>query len=415
MRVMRPLVPALFFLVGTACRGAPSSSYVFLWAGDSAGTASDFLAVVDADPASRQYGSIVASIATGVAGSHPHHTELEMPANGHLLANAFHAGRTWLFDLTTPRQPRILASFDTVAGFSYPHSFIRLANGNVLATFQYRAQPQHTHSSSAHGLTPPESAATGGLVEMDERGTPIRSGSARDSSIADSLIYPYSVLPLPAFDRAISTTTDMNGENKQATSEWLQLWRLSDLMVLKSAALTPGPRGDEHRFTGEPRLLADGRSVYIHTFNCGLYLVRGFERDSLSTRFVWAFDGVNCGVPVLTGKYWLQTVPDAHAVVVLDVSDPEQPREVSRLAAGDDEAPHWLAIDPSGRRLVMNSSGSKGNRLFVLDFDPSTGQLAFDETFRDPGSARPGITLTGRTWPHGFRGTATPHGTVFSR
>lgn len=44
-------------------------------------------------PSSPTYGRIVASLPTGTAGSHPHHTELEMSANGHLLANGVHAGR----------------------------------------------------------------------------------------------------------------------------------------------------------------------------------------------------------------------------------------------------------------------------------------------------------------------------------
>ncbi len=63
---------------------------------------------------------------------------------------------------------------------------------------------------------------------------------------------------------------------------------MSDLTLLKSIALQPGPRGDEHRFTGEPFLLADGKSVYIHTFNCGLYLVRNIESDTPTASFVKA-------------------------------------------------------------------------------------------------------------------------------
>ena len=121
-----------------------------MWAGDAAGKASDFLAVIDASPASPRYGTVVASLATGMAGTHPHHTEHEMPANGHLLANGFHAGRTWLFDLSNPVAPRIIASFGDVAGFSHPHSFIRLANGHVLTTFQYRAQAGRTPAGSGH-------------------------------------------------------------------------------------------------------------------------------------------------------------------------------------------------------------------------------------------------------------------------
>lgn len=408
--------------LASACspRNQADSSYLFLWAGDADGKASDFLAVIDAVEASPRYGSILASIPTGTAGAHPHHTEFEMPANGHLLANGFRAGRTWLFDLTEPTRPKVITSFGGLAGFTHPHTFVRLPNGNLLTTFQYAATsgapPAHAHGIAA--LTPAnqaQEAQTGGLVEMDERGSVIRGRSARDPAIADPQLYPYSVLPIPTLDRAVLTTTDMNSGNKAATSQWVQFWRLSDLSLLKSIALTPGPRGDEHLFTGEPKLLPDGRSVYVHTFNCGLYLVRGVDQTEPTATFVKNFPGGDCGVPVLIGHYWVQTVPHTHAVVALDIADPEHPREVSTVVFGDDEQPHWLAIDPSGRRLVMNSGGSKGNRLYVINFDSANGALSVDERFRDPHSTRPGIDLTGKSWPHGFSGRPVPHGTVFSR
>jgi hypothetical protein len=348
-----------------------------------------------------------------------------MPTGGHLLANGFSAGRTWLFDLTNPVRPRMVTAFDERAGFSHPHTYVRLSNGNVLATFQYRSltppdasggAAEAGHGSMHGGASPSVERFTGGLVEMDERGTVIRSASAADPAIADTWIYPYSVLPLPAIDRAVSTTTDMNERNARATSEWLQFWRLSDLTLLRSIALAPGPRGDEHQFTGEPRLLADGKSIYVHTFNCGLYLLRGVEPLAPEASLVHTFDGKDCGVPVRTGHFWLQTVPDAHAVVVLDIRDPERPREIARDPLGDDEKPHRLALDPEGRRLVVNSGGNRtSTRLFILDFDPAAGRLTIDERFRDPGSPRAGIDLDGRTWPHGFSGKALPHGTVFSR
>ncbi len=413
----RLLIPMLTILglVSTGAR-APSPSYLFLWAGDAEGKASDFLAVIDATASSAGYGTVVASIPTGVAGTHPHHTESEMPANGHLLANGFHAGRTWLFDLSQPLHPRILTSFGEVAGYSHPHTFVRLANGHVLATFQYRADSVGMRHDGPPMAVNGAAHTTGGLVEMEERGHPVQSGAASDPTIPDQRIYPYSVLPIAALDRAVSTTTDMDTANTKATAEWVQLWRLSDLKLLRSLRLPPGPRGDEHRFTGEPRLLADGKSVYIHTFNCGLYLLRDIEGPNPTASFVMAFEGTNCGVPILTGHYWLQTVPDAHALIALDITDPEHPRRVSTLSIGDDEQPHWIAIDPTGRRVVLNSSGGgTGNRLYVIDFDPRDGRLAFDDRFRDAGGARPGISLTGRSWPHGFTGTAVPHGTVFSR
>jgi hypothetical protein len=416
--VRRALIPIVAILSSvTIGSSAPRPSYLFLWAGDSAGKASDFLAVIDATPSSAHYGAIVASVPTGVAGAHPHHTEAEMPANGHLLANGFHAGRTWLFDLSEPLHPRILGSFGDVDGYSHPHTFVRLANGHVLTTFQYRADSgEMSHDANAHAAMSAAAHTTGGLVELEENGQPVRSGAASDSTISDKRIYPYSVLPIPAFDLAVSTTTDMDEANEKATSEWVQLWRLSDLHLLRSTQLEPGPRGDENRFTGEPRLLPDGKSVYIHTFNCGLYLLRGAERGQPTASFVMAFQGVNCGVPILTGHFWLQTVPGAHALIALDIADPQHPRELSRLAIGDDEQPHWIAIDPTGRRVVLNSSGKgTGNRLYVVNFDPRDGRLSFDDRFRDADGQRPGISLTGKSWPHGFMGTAVPHGTVFSR
>jgi hypothetical protein len=341
----------------------------------------------------------VASIPTGEVGTHPHHTEDAMPANGHLLADGFHAGRTWLFDLNQPLHPRILTTFTEVGGFNHPHSYLRLDDGNVLATFQY--------SGEHH---------TGGLVKMDERGKLIKSASAADPAVAADHIFPYAVLPIPKYDLAVSTSTDMDQENKAATAQWIQLWRLSDLKLKRTIALEPGPGGKENPLTGEPRLLPDGKSVYIHTFQCGLYLVRGVDGDSPTVRFVRGFKGFACGVPILTGNYWLQPVPDEHSLVSLDIRDPENPKEVSRVVLSDDEGGHWAAIDPSGTRIVLNSSGyAEGNRLYLVNLNPKNGQLALDERFRDPGDHKPGIDMDGKSWPHGFEGNAVPHGTVFSR
>jgi len=391
-----------------AFRSPPPASYLFVWAGAN-DTASDFLAVIDADPSSPRYGAVVTSLAVGTAATHPHHTEAVMPADGHLLANGFHAGMTWLFDLTAPEAPRIITSYGDRAGFSHPHTYVRLADNSILATFQYAA------AAGGEGMAMGEGNTTGGLVHMDEQGRVLGSGSARDTTIADRHLFPYSVLPIPALDVAVSTTTNMDRTDTVGTEEWVQVWRLSDLRLRKSIALPPGPKGKENQLTGKPFLLPDGRSVYIHTFRCGLYLLRDLGGAAPSARLVTSFEGSPCGVPVLTGHWWLQTVSSQHALVALDVSDPEHPREVSRVSLGDDERPHWMAIDRSGRRLVVNSGGyTKGDRLFIVNFDPGSGALSVDRRFKDPGDSLPGIDLSRRTWPHGYTGRAAPHGAVFS-
>src|SRR5438552_3230530 len=162
----------------SASTAAKASQYLFVWAGDGARQSSDFLAVIDADTASHSYGHVVASVPVGAVGVMPHHTEYEFPRSGMLLANGWAAGRTFLFDLRQPTTPKLAAKFDAVGAYSYPHSYVRLPNGHLLATFQ----------GTGRGWAPP-----GGLVELDERGTLIRSSSAATPELDTGLVWPYSL------------------------------------------------------------------------------------------------------------------------------------------------------------------------------------------------------------------------------
>ncbi|MGH7557535.1 MAG: hypothetical protein ACREMD_07120, partial [Gemmatimonadota bacterium] len=99
--------------------------------------------------------------------------------------------------------------------------------------------------------------------------------------------------------------------------------------------------------------------------------------------------------------------------VALDVRDPSRPREVSRVTLGGRNFPHWLALDPGSGRIVVADRGDGEPRIFVLTFDPETGELAVDERFRDPGAERPGVDFGRAEWPHGATGAARPHGSVF--
>ena len=385
-------------------RTAPSvparASYLFVWSGDDDGKASDFLAVVDADSASPRYGQVVTSLAVPGPTGTPHHTEMEMPEGGILAANAFGSGQTFLFDLREPTHPRLVNSFGDFDGYTRPHTFTRLPNGNMLATFQY------------HGGHDPK-AKGGGLVEVDKHGQFVGAASAMDPRFRKELIRPYSLVVLPALDRVVSTNTAMN--EADGSSRTVQVWRLSDLKLLHTLILPPGLRKGVSQYPGEPIAAADGKSVFIHTFSCGLYELSRIDSPRPVVSFLHAFDGKQCDVPVRLGNYWVQSISSAHALVSLDISDPKHPREVSRLTFDDQQKPHWIAADPAGRRIVLNSGEGGEHRVFIVEFDPSTGRLRLDERFRDPGSNRPGVSWDGKSWRHGFKGNAFPHGTVFSR
>src|SRR5437867_10697504 len=127
---------------------------LYLWTASADETQADFLAVLDVTESEGRYGRLVTTLPVPGRGNGPHHTEHEMPADGMLFANGFESGQTFVFDLREPAQPRIAAQFGDVEGLSHPHTFVRLPNGNVLATFQMR----HEHGSGG--------VRTGGLVEM---------------------------------------------------------------------------------------------------------------------------------------------------------------------------------------------------------------------------------------------------------
>jgi hypothetical protein len=142
--------------------------YLFAWTGDAAHKGNDFLAVIDADPASKSYGQLMTTLATDQQSVRIHHTEYVMPASGMLFANDHDAGRTFIFDLRDPLHPKTATSFTDMAGYMHPHSFLRLPNGHVLATFQ------HVH----HGESEGQMSGSGGLVEIDDQGRLIRSASS---------------------------------------------------------------------------------------------------------------------------------------------------------------------------------------------------------------------------------------------
>ncbi|MBV9527592.1 selenium-binding protein SBP56-related protein, partial [Sphingomonas sp.] len=185
------LLGLLCFVASAVASSAAAASarahYLFVWTGDQQGKGTDFLAVFDGDPASPHYGKLLTTLPTDQVTVRIHHTEYEMPASGMLFANDHDADRTFIFDLRDPLHPRIAASFSDLGGFANPHSFVRIPNGHVLASFQHVAGAQH------HGGMP----MGGGLVEIDDSGRAVRSAGNLDAAFPNALMMPYSLAVLP--------------------------------------------------------------------------------------------------------------------------------------------------------------------------------------------------------------------------
>ncbi len=399
---------AFLLALGLPLRAAAApagSHYLFVWAMEAShphasmgaiaptdraawrrrgGLGRDFLAVFDVRPGP-SFGRLVTTLPVGRAVM-VHHTNYSEPPNDVLYANDWLANRTYVFDLRDPRHPRLLRKFGSIGIFSNPHSFAYLPNGDTLATFQYSGGFNH---------------AAGGLIEFNPHGRVVRVAAAATPGHPD--IRPYSLAVIAKRNRVVTGSADMMAAQ---VSHVAQVWRLSDLKLIKTMRLPP----QSHWFTdtaadsSEPRVLQNGTTVVVPTFNCGLFLVRGLSGSNPTLQHVYDFGYRTCEVPVVVGHYLVETMQSGHAIVSLDLRDPKHPHEVSRILLPPDDYPHWLALEPNGNRLVITGYGALDTSVRFATVDRRTGKLTLLAAT---------INFT-RTWPDGWHGSAIPHGAVFS-
>ena len=311
----------------------PPSNFLYVWTASADSTAPDFLAVFDVEPNGDRYGRLVITVPVPGRGNMPHHTEHAVADDDRLFANGFGSGQTFIFDLANPALPQLDGQFGNAGRLMHPHSFLRLPNGNVLATYQMQ------HDSA--GIAP------GGLAEITPRGQVVRSTSANGPG-ANRRVRPYSAAILPGLDRIVVTTTDMATDDSIGV---VQIWRLSDLTLLHSFDLPVGPNGEGYN-TAEPRILRDGKTVLVSTFNCGLFRLEGIAGNEPRGRMVASFPrgkGTNCAIPVVAGRYYLGHDIDSMQAAFLDrrVTVPELAWKARTVAFPHDllgEHHNWVGV-----------------------------------------------------------------------
>jgi hypothetical protein len=377
---------------------ARSSDHLYVWAMETrdpstamppaASMGRDFLAVFDVRPGSASFGKLIAMLAVGERGQMAHHINYDMPSDGRLFASDYMAGKAYVFDLRQPERPRLAASFGDAGPYTHAHSFDRLANGDTLATYQFKGSADKV---------------PGALVELDASGKVVRASDASDG--LDPFIRPYSVVAVPKLDRVVTTSADMMPSDHP--SHVIQVWRLSDLQLLKTVVLERPSHyaGVVDKSASEARLLGDGTTVLVNTSGCGLYKINGLASSDPTANLVYDFGYRSCGVPTVVGHYWVQTDMSGHALTSLDVADPSHPREAGHLVLDSGALPHWIAREPDGNRLVITGFGSLATHARFATIDRATGALALDPRQID----------FDRAWPDGWKGPAMPHGAVFGR
>ena len=398
------IVSVIFLFLLTSCTQQDNvknqpKELLYVWLHDIGFEDPNFLAVINADSESENYGELVDTIPVFETVGMAHHTPIFLPSSGLIYANDFHNSHTYIYETSNPLKPKLSKSFGKIKGYSFPHSYSELPNGNIISTFQTKG-----------GIN-----TVGGLVEFTPEGNYLRSS---DADMAEESIFlrPYGIVLVPKLNRIITTNYDMHETDN---SYHIQIWDMKTLEQLHTIRLpkTEDKIIDQNPFEG--RLLSDGETVLFQTFSCGLYMLNSLDQNMPKISYVHHFaEGPFCSLPVRLDNFWIQTVASDkggfNGVVVLDITDPANPIEVDRLDTGEDYGTHWLSPNKSGDKIVLTGFFKElERRVMVLDFNKTTGEISVDESFGILDDKKPGFRLDREVWPHGQTGEAMAHGAIY--
>ncbi|MEP6357249.1 MAG: hypothetical protein ABJ081_11265 [Hyphomicrobiales bacterium] len=431
---LRSTCAVIATLLLSACSQEPAdvkakgeaSPHLLIFAGDDNEQDSDFMVTFDVDPKSKTFGEPVLSQPVAHKNSMPHHMEYVAPPKGEpIFMNSHHPEVSYIVDVSDEGAASVNMTFKPPAPFRYPHDYTRTPSGTRLVGFLRSEGPSPDPTEE---LIP---AGHGGVAEYNTNGDLLRSVSAGVPDMKKA-VRPYAFALLPEKDRFLVTSAPMH---ESSWADVVQIYSYSDFSLLHTLDLPVGKLEDGTVMEGSqragfgPRVLDDG-SIFLNSYGCAFYHITDVETDkpnlsmvyALDTKRVWRKSHIRgaCGIPVRVGNYWIQPVGTSRAVVVLDISNPDKPREVYRLKTPRFFKPHWLAKDPQSNRFVLGAELGGEQGFFMLRFNEENGELGFDNDFN---GVKDGViydttykgylSLERPSWPHGETGTAWGHAALF--
>ena len=334
-------------------RGEKPAKTLYIWAGDQARQAPDFLAVINFDQESPDYGKVIKTVPIpfpGAVGNEPHHCHLSADENilacGGLLSLLRGQNGIFFFDVTEARDPKFL--FSTSAPLSsITDDFLPLAGGGFLVTQMGSA------TGGAPGRVAEFDANLNLVREWPEN--PPQDGfnphgiSARPEvnlMVTSDFILPASTLNVVPGDPVLRGT--------------IRVWDLAKREILRTVAI-PGSPGsmDVKLIPGD----AKKRAFTAGMFDGLVYLV---DTQAGTAKVVFDCEDIvpHVDVPVRGGMTQLLAMPrsgdrlifasfQAGQVGMLDISDPDHPVQTGIVNLGMNAGPHDLALTHDDKRLVV--------------------------------------------------------------
>lgn len=321
--------------------------YLFVCAGDQARKNSDFLAVVNFDEDSSDYGRVIDQAPLpepGATGNEFHHIGLsadgKVVACGGLLSVLKGQKEVFFWDVSNPIAPKFITSADPPLS-AITDEFHALPEGGFLVTMM----------GGATGHAP------GRVAEFDRHLNLVREYP--DNPPEDGF-NPHGIAVRPELNLMVTSDFICPSTTLDAVPGGLELrgsvrvWDLKRREILRTISI-PNAGG-----TIDVRLIPDDpqqRGYTAGMLDDKLYLLN--TRNG-TARPVFDFSTIQKGGwPQLMratsdGRRLFVSMNQAGKVVMFDISDPDEPRVLKVLDLGSGAGPHYIALAPDEKRLIIS-------------------------------------------------------------
>lgn len=318
---------------------------LYVIAGDGDQQDNDFLAVIDVDPASRDYGRITYTVDVGSRGNEVHHFGFTADRK-RILAGSLYSSRIFVFDVASdPARPRLLSlleGVDKTVGYCCPHTFHALPT-SVLVTML----------GSADGGLP------GGLAEFSNEGKFLGHFGPGPGHSGEP-IYMYDVGVKREINRMITSTftplrnyrLPLGKVNMGDFGDKAVVWDFKERKILQVATVDKSPL--------EVRWLHDPKST-VGFINCtlGNSIWMWRQKGDGSFQFRKVIDTGPGSLPTdmrisPDDKHLYVTLFGSHEVHQYDITKPDKPKLVSAVSPGP--SPQMIHLSHDGKRLYVSNS-----------------------------------------------------------
>ena len=312
--------------------------YLYVFCVDADAQDNDFITVIDVDPDSARYGTILHTLDLGTKGNETHHWGYTDDRTK-IWAGGLFSSRIWILDVATdparPRIEKVLENIPEVSGLSGPHSYYALP-GRMLISFL----------GSASGGLP------AGMAEFTNDGKFIRRIEQPEKAP-----YGYDVAIKPSLNRMVTSSfTPLRNYHKPLAQMDLKDFG-SELVVWDFKNRQPLQVGKAGLAPLEVRWSLKPENNYGFT-NCALdNSIWLFKGNGGSYEFKKVADTGAMPADLRQSpddKYLYVSCFGDNSIQQWDVSDPDHPRLFSTVAPC--VQPNMMHVTGDGKRMYVSNS-----------------------------------------------------------